>query len=190
MIILGLVVVLSLIFIMIQMLSAVAERQAIHNLEAIDLRGDTVSFHAYEGKVLLIVNTASECGFTPQYEALEKIYKTYSAQGFEVLAFPSNDFGGQEPLKGLEIADFCEKEYQTTFKIFGKSHVKGPEQNAIFKFLSEKDLNGKVGIAPIWNFQKYLVNRKGEVVDYFLPTTSPTSGKVIRHIEKLLQEGK
>jgi glutathione peroxidase len=173
---------------MIQMFTSVAERQSIYHYTAVDIKGDSLPLKSFEGKVLLIVNTASECGFTPQYEALEKLYKTYRAQGFEVLAFPSNDFGGQEPLKGVEISNFCEKEYQTTFPIFEKSHVKGPEQNPVFRYLSHKELNGRVGVSPIWNFQKYLVNRKGEVVEYYLPTTSPTSGKVIRQIEKLLHE--
>ena len=180
--------VFSVVLFMIQLLSPVLTGKQIYHLSATNLKGDTVSLSDYKGKVLLIVNTASECGFTPQYEGLEKIYQRYRMQGFEILAFPSNDFGGQEPLSGVEISNFCEREYKTSFPIFNKSHVKGKEQNEVFKFLSEKELNGKVNVAPVWNFQKYLVNRNGEVVDYFLPTTSPTSNKVVRSIEKLLEQ--
>lgn len=173
---------------MIQLFGSAVESKSIYGLQAKDLEGNTISFEQYRGKVLLIVNTASECGFTPQYLELEKLYQNFKDRGFEVLAFPSNDFAGQEPLEGVEIENFCKKEYHTTFKIFSRSHVKGPEQNEIFSFLSSKEKNGRINLSPVWNFQKYLVNKNGEVVDYFLPTTSPASGKVIRQIEKLLDE--
>lgn len=158
----------------------------IYSYEVNDLTGKTVPLSNYQGKILLIVNTASECGFTPQYSELENLYKEYKDKGFEILAFPSNDFGGQEPLQGQELKAFCEVKYKTTFPVFEKIKVKGEYAHPLYKYLSNKKLNGRVGVAPKWNFQKYLVNRKGEVVDYYLSMTSPTSNKVKRAIEKCL----
>jgi glutathione peroxidase len=145
-----------------------------------------VQLNMYKGKVLLIVNTASECGFTPQYEDLEAVYQLYKNKGFEVLAFPSNDFGGQEPLNGNEIQQFCSVKFHTTFPIFDKIHVKGKNANPLYSFLSNKSQNGNVNIAPKWNFQKYLIDKNGHVIDYYLSTTSPTSAKVKKAIEALL----
>jgi glutathione peroxidase len=160
--------------------------KSVHNFKVHDLSGKEVQLNMYKGKVLLIVNTASECGFTPQYEELEAIYQLYKNKGFEVLAFPSNDFGGQEPLNGNEIQQFCSVKFHTTFPIFDKIHVKGKNANPLYSFLSNKSQNGNVNIAPKWNFQKYLIDKNGHVIDYYLSTTSPTSAKVKKAIEALL----
>ena len=160
--------------------------KSVHNFKVHDLSGKEVQLNMYKGKVLLIVNTASECGFTPQYEELEAIYQLYKNKGFEVLAFPSNDFGGQEPLNGNEIQQFCSVKFHTTFPIFDKIHVKGKNADPLYTFLSNKSQNGNVNIAPKWNFQKYLIDKNGHVIDYYLSTTSPTSAKVKKAIEALL----
>ena len=160
--------------------------KSVHNFKVHDLSGKEVQLNMYKGKVLLIVNTASECGFTPQYEDLEALYQLYKNKGFEVLAFPSNDFGGQEPLNGNEIQQFCSAKFHTTFPIFDKIHVKGKNANPLYSFLSNKSQNGNVNIAPKWNFQKYLIDKNGHVIDYYLSTTSPTSAKVKKAIEALL----
>lgn len=160
--------------------------KSVHNFKVHDLSGKEVQLNIYKGKVLLIVNTASECGFTPQYEDLEAVYQLYKNKGFEVLAFPSNDFGGQEPLNGNEIQQFCSVKFHTTFPIFDKIHVKGKNANPLYSFLSNKSQNGNVNIAPKWNFQKYLIDKNGHVIDYYLSTTSPTSAKVKKAIEALL----
>ncbi len=160
--------------------------KSVHNFKVHDLSGKEVQLNMYKGKVLLIVNTASECGFTPQYEDLEAVYQLYKNKGFEVLAFPSNDFGGQEPLNGNEIQQFCSVKFHTTFPIFDKIHVKGKNANPLYSFLSNKSQNGNVNIAPKWNFQKYLIDKNGHVIDYYLSTTSPTSAKVKKAIEALL----
>jgi glutathione peroxidase len=160
--------------------------ESVHNFKVHDLSGKEVQLNMYKGKVLLIVNTASECGFTPQYEDLEAVYQLYKNKGFEVLAFPSNDFGGQEPLNGNEIQQFCSVKFHTTFPIFDKIHVKGKNANPLYSFLSNKSQNGNVNIAPKWNFQKYLIDKNGHVIDYYLSTTSPTSAKVKKAIEALL----
>jgi len=143
---------------------------------------------SYKGKVLLIVNTASKCGFTPQLEAMETLYEAYKDEGFEVLAFPSNDFAGQEPLDGEDLKQFCMIKYEAQYPIFDKVHVKGKKAAPIFEFLSKKSLNGKVNSVPKWNFHKYLVDKEGQVVDYYYSITSPTSRKIKRKVEALLSQ--
>lgn len=147
----------------------------------------------FKGEVLLIVNTASGCGFTPQLEELQQLRTEFAGQGFEVLGFPSNDFGRQEPLEGEAIHEFCEVNFGVQFPMFEKVMVRGAEAHPLFKFLSSKKLNGHVNSVPKWNFHKYLINRKGEVVDYFYSFTKPGSPKVKRKIQRLLDipsEGK
>jgi glutathione peroxidase len=137
----------------------------------------------YQGKVILVVNTASFCGFTGQYEGLEKIYAKYKDQGLVVLGFPSNDFGQQEPGSNKEIADFCANTYDVKFPMFAKSSVTGSKANPLFKMLI-----AKTGITPKWNFYKYLIDRSGNVVDSYGSITKPTSNSITSEIEKLLAE--
>ncbi len=140
----------------------------------------------YKDKVLLIVNTASECSFTPQLKDLEILRKDFEGDDFDILAFPSNDFGGQEPLDGEAIGSFCEINYDTHFEVFQKIRARGEYAHPLYKFLANKKENGKVGAAPRWNFHKYLINRDGEVVDFFYPFTKPNSSRIKRKIVKLL----
>lgn len=161
---------------------------SIHEYNFTGLDGEPVNFADFSGKVLLIVNTASECGFTPQLKGLENLYQTYKSKGFEVLAFPSNQFGGQEPLSEEGIGTFCQKNYGVSFPIMQKSDVKGKEANPVYQFLSSKKLNGAVNSKPKWNFHKYVVDKEGKVRDYFFSTTTPESKKVVRLIEQLLAE--
>ncbi|AMR33861.1 glutathione peroxidase [Mucilaginibacter sp. PAMC 26640] len=156
------------------------------NVRALD--GEPISLTDYKDKVLLIVNTASECGFTPQLKDLVALKKEFLGQDFEILAFPSNDFGGQEPLEGQAIAAFCSN-YGNNFPVFDKIRVRGPYADPLYKFLSDKKENGSLNCAPRWNFHKYLVDRKGRVVDYFYPFTSPTSAKVKKKVQRLLTLG-
>ena len=160
--------------------------QTIYDYTAKDLAGKDVKLSDYKGKVLLIVNIASKCGFTPQLGGLEEIYEKYKDRGFEILGFPSNQFGGQEPLEKEQISDFCQVNYGVSFKIMEKSLVRGSEKNDVFKFLTTKKLNGKVGTSPLWNFFKYLVDRNGKVVDYYSSMTTPTDAKLIKQIEAAL----
>jgi glutathione peroxidase len=163
-------------------------KSTIYQFTLNDALGQPIDLSAYQGKVVLIVNTASECGFTPQYRELEELYKTYKEKGFELLAFPSNDFGGQEPLNGEEIVQFCSMKFRTTFPVFEKVKVKGKQATPLYQFLGDKSLNGRVGMPPKWNFHKYLINRNGQVVDYYLSFTKPTSSKIKNAIEKCLRE--
>jgi len=159
---------------------------SIHQFKVEDTTGKIVDLKKYEGKVLLVVNTASKCGFTPQLDDMEKLYAEYKDQGLEVLAFPSNNFAGQEPLEGEAIQQFCVTEYQASYPIFNKIDVKGKAAHPLYQFLSDKEKNGKLSSKPKWNFHKYLVDKEGKVVDYYYSTTKPNSGKVKKAIEKLL----
>lgn len=137
----------------------------------------------YRGKVLLVVNTASECGFTPQYRGLEALYEKYRARGLVVIGVPSNDFGGQEPGSSEAIANFCQVNYGVSFPMAAKVHVRGEEAHPFYRWARERF--GLAG-APKWNFHKYLVGPDGRLVDYFHSTTEPESPRLIRAIEALL----
>ena len=146
--------------------------------------GTPASLAAYAGKVLLIVNTASKCGFTPQYEGLEALHRDYADRGFEVLAFPCNQFGAQEPGDAAEIANFCTLTYDVTFPVFAKVDVNGGEADPLFERL-KADAPGVLGLKAIkWNFTKFLIDREGRVVDRYAPTTKPAD--IRADIEKLL----
>ena len=136
---------------------------------------------AYQGKVILVVNTASKCGFTGQYEGLEALYAKYRDRGLVVLGFPSNDFANQEPGTEEQIKEFCRLTYSVQFPMFAKVHVKKGVADPFFQYLAEQ-----TGVYPKWNFYKYLIDRDGNVVDYFASITSPQSKKMVQAIERLL----
>ncbi len=158
----------------------------IYNIEVPTITGVSVPLTDYKDKVIMIVNTASECGFTPQLKELEEIYEKYKSQGFVVLGFPSNDFGSQEPLEKSDLMKFCFVNFGVKFPIFDKVRVRGNYAHDLFKFLSTKKLNGKFSSTPRWNFHKFLINKNGQVVDFFYPFTKPTSSKITKQIERLL----
>lgn len=145
----------------------------IYQFEAELLEGDVKALADYKGKVMLIVNTASKCAFTPQFAGLEKLYEKYKPQGLEILGFPCNQFGGQDPGTNKEIGAFCQRNYGVNFPMFAKVDVKGPEAHAIFRFLT-REAKGVLGSQNIkWNFTKFLVGRNGEVLGRYAPTTKP-----------------
>ena len=155
-----------------------------------DIDGKPVALTEYKGDVLLIVNTASKCGLTPQYEGLEATYQKYKDQGFKVLAFPANQFGGQEPGTNAEIKEFCTGKYNTTFPVFSKIVVKGKGIDPLYDFLTSQETDPKFAGEIGWNFAKFLVNRKGEVIARFEPKEKPQSSKVTEAIETALAEAK
>ncbi len=158
----------------------------IYQFEAERLNGDTQSFADYRGKVLLIVNTASKCGFTPQFAGLEKLYQQYHAQGLEVLGFPCNQFGGQDPGTNQQIGEYCQKNYGVSFPMFAKIDVKGPEAHVLFRFLT-REAKGLLGSQSIkWNFTKFLVGKNGKVLNRYAPTTKPEA--LAEDIEKALAQ--
>lgn len=150
-----------------------------------DGKKNDISLSSYKGKVLLIVNTATACGFTPQYKDLQDLYLKYKDQGFEVLNFPCNQFGAQAPGTNEEIANFCEMKYHTTFTTFAKIDVNGENADPLYTYLKEKG-DGILGDAIKWNFTKFLVDKKGDVIHRYAPTTNPS--KIADSIEKLIAE--
>lgn len=153
------------------------------------LFGEDIDLSAFKNKVLLIVNTASQCGFTPQLKELVELKKHFANTDFEILAFPSNDFGGQEPLEGAALGEFCES-FGANFPIFDKIRVRGPYANDLYKFFADKKLNGVLSSTPRWNFHKFLITRSGIVSDFFYPFTKPTSSKIKKKIARLLAADK
>lgn len=145
---------------------------SIYDYEVKTTDGKTISMEKYKGQVLLIVNTATGCGFTPQYEGLENLYKKYNDQGFEILDFPCNQFGHQAPGSNEEISEFCQLNYQTTFQTFAKINVNGSDEAPLYSFL-KKEKGGLLGGAIKWNFTKFLVDREGTVIKRFAPTVKP-----------------
>ena len=133
---------------------------------------------SYKGNVLMIINTASECGYTPQYETLEKLYETYKDKGFRVLAFPANNFGEQEPGTNAEIKEFCERNYGVSFPMAAKVSVKGADMAPIYKFLTQKTQNGVLDAEIQWNFNKFLIDENGHMVAYFPSKVTPMSEEI------------
>ncbi len=142
----------------------------------------------YKGKVMLIVNTASKCGLTPQYKELQALYEQLNGEDFALFGFPSNDFMSQEPGSEEEIAEFCQMNYGVDFDMFEKVHVKGDDKHPIYQFLTEKEKNGVMDSEVNWNFQKYLLNKEGRLVAVFQPKVSVESAEVQEAISKLLSE--
>lgn len=157
----------------------------LYQFEMKSLSGDEISLSQYEGNVLLIVNTASECGYTPQYKELQELYEEYEGKGFYVLGFPANNFGGQEPGSDEEIAQFCEMNYGVTFPMFSKISVKGDDQHPLYDYLTQTDnpdFTGEIG----WNFEKFLVDRNGNVVRRFKSNVTPMSDELTNSLERIL----
>ena len=154
-----------------------------YKLQSLD--GQPVDMSKYKGKVLLIVNTASKCGYTPQYAGLQALSEKYKAQGLEVLGFPANNFGGQEPGSAEEIGAFCQKNYGVTFDLFAKSSVKGADKSPFFTYLTETANPAKTGDID-WNFEKFLVTRDGTLVDRFKSKVTPQSDEITQAIETQL----
>lgn len=151
------------------------------------LNGESESLEDYKGHVVLMVNVASKCGFTPQYEGLEKLYETYHEQGFDVLGFPANNFGQQEPGTDIEISEFCTKNYGVTFPMFSKISVKGEDIHPLYKKLTTQP--EPIGGEVRWNFQKYLVDRDGNVVRKFDSAIKPNDPRVLEAIKTYLESG-
>lgn len=161
------------------------------NFQVQDIDGKPVELaKTYQGKVLLVVNTASKCGYTPQYQGLETVYDQYKAKGFEVLGFPANEFGKQEPGSNDEIKSFCSSKYDVSFPLFSKIVVKGPGIHPFYEYLTSPKTDPKFAGDIKWNFNKFLINRKGEVIARFDSGDKPESPKVTKAIEAALAESK
>ena len=177
----------SFVFLITLLLSCMNSYNYEDNLSFYDIKvktidGEDFDLSTFKGKKLLVVNVASKCGLTPQYKQLEELYKEYKNQNFTVLAFPSSDFANQEYTDSQKISSFCQKNYGVTFPIFEKVSVKGKSKHYIYQWLTEKNKNGKRNVSVLWNFQKFIIDENGQWVDYFLPTTSPKSKKIVKWI--------
>ncbi|MFC0477993.1 glutathione peroxidase [Robertmurraya beringensis] len=156
----------------------------VYQFEAKKINGEIISLSEYKGEVLLIVNTASNCGFTPQYKELQELYEQYKEKGFTVLGFPCNQFMNQEPGTESDIQSFCEMNFGVTFPLFSKVDVNGKNAHPLFQYLTE-EAPGVLGMKAVkWNFTKFLVNRSGEVVERYAPNTNPK--EISQDIEKLI----
>jgi glutathione peroxidase len=158
----------------------------INNIEVKDMGGKTINLSDYNGKVLLIVNVASECGYTKQYAGLQEVYEKYNPQGFEILAFPCNDFGGQEPGTNEQIQNFCSSKFGVTFKLFDKIKVLGDDKSPLYERLINNSVTEKGDVK--WNFEKFLISKDGKIVERFRTKVEPTSDEVISAIENELKK--
>ena len=159
------------------------DMKSIHQFTVTTLEGKTFDFASLKGKKIMVVNTASECGLTPQYKDLEAIYKKYKSEGFVIVGFPANNFGQQEPGTNAQIATFCERNYGVTFPMMAKISVKGKDMAPIYHFLTEKAKNGVQDSEVAWNFQKYLIDENGHLVKVIPPQTLPTDAAIIDWIK-------
>ena len=160
------------------------DQENIYNFSCLNNKGEEKLLSEFSGEVLLIVNTASKCGFTPQYAGLEKLFQKYKEKGFQILAFPCNQFGGQEPGNDQEIEDFCSLNFNTSFPLFSKIEVNGDDAHPLFKYLTSS-MPGILGTESVkWNFTKFLINKDGIPVERFAPNTSPE--KIDMEIKSLL----
>jgi glutathione peroxidase len=159
------------------------KKETIYQFNVQDLSGNAFDFTTLKGKKIMIVNTASECGLTPQYEQLQAVYEKYKEQNFVIVGFPANNFGSQEPGSNAQIATFCQKNYGVTFPMMAKISVEGSDQHPLYQFLTQKAKNGLEDSEVQWNFQKYLIKKSGELEKVVAPRTLPTDAEIINWIE-------
>ncbi len=163
--------------------SELQDAEEIFQFQVADLYGEDFDFSKLKGKKIMVVNTASECGLTPQYEGLQKLYDTYKDKNFVIVGFPANNFGGQEPGSDQQIAAFCKENYGVSFPMMSKISVKGSDMHEVYQFLTEKEKNGLQDSEVAWNFQKYLLNEQGQLEKVVSPKTLPTDAEIVNWIE-------
>lgn len=176
---------LSILFFLLSVISvnAQSEEKSLHDFVVKDINGQNFDFSSLKGKKIMVVNVASKCGFTPQYEELQKLYETYKKYNFVVIGFPANNFLRQEPDTNLEIKKFCTRNYGVTFPMMAKVEVKGKKQAPIYKWLTKKLENGKIDQVVKWNFQKFLIDESGSLVAVYLSKVSPMDKRIVAWIE-------
>jgi glutathione peroxidase len=158
-------------------------KQSIHQFKVTDLYGNEFDFSALKGKKIMVVNTASECGLTPQYEQLQAVYEKYKNSNFVIIGFPANNFGAQEPGSNEQIADFCKKNFGVSFPMMGKISVKGDDMHEVYQFLTQQAKNGLENSEVLWNFQKYLLDENGFLVKVVHPKMLPNDEEILKWIE-------
>lgn len=175
---------LVLIFSLILLSSAAFSQKTFYDFKVKDIEGNDFDLHSLKGKKVLVVNTASKCGFTPQYKQLEEVFKTYGGDKFTIIGFPANNFMKQEPGTNQEIAEFCEKNYGVTFQMMSKISVKGDDMDPLYQWLTSKDKNGVMDSEVKWNFQKYLIDENGKLVNVYYSKTKPDDDEIISWVKK------
>lgn len=157
-----------------------------YDLKAVSNDGSEVDFKTFEGKTILLVNTASKCGLTPQYKGLEELFQKYKDKNFLILGFPSGSFAGQEFKTDKETKEFCDLNFKISFPLFSKVSVLGPNKHPVYKYLTKEQPNKKTRVTPKWNFAKFLIDKNGQVVHYFGSRTDPLAPEVVEAIESIL----
>ncbi len=175
---------LTLIFSLILISSIAFCQQSFYDFKVKDIEGGNFDLSSLKGKKVLVVNTASKCGLTPQYKQLEEVFKKYGGDKFTIIGFPANNFMKQEPGTDNEIAEFCEKNYGVTFKMMSKISVKGDDMDPLYQWLTSKSKNGVMDSDVKWNFQKYLIDENGKLVDMVEPKVKPDDDKIVSWITK------
>lgn len=170
------------IALMVLSISLMAQTKSFYDFTVKNIDGKDFNLASLKGKKVLVVNTASKCGFTPQYEDLQKLYEKYKDQNFVIIGFPANNFMGQEPGSNSEIKQFCTLEYNVTFPMMSKISVKGNDIHPLYQWLTEKALNGKLDSKVKWNFQKYMIDEQGNFVDVAYPKTNPLDDQIVNWI--------
>ena len=164
-------------------ISLTAQTKSLHDFTVKNIDGEDFNLSSLKGKKVLVVNTASKCGLTPQYEDLQKLYERYSSKNFIIIGFPANNFMNQEPGSNSEIKQFCSSEYNVTFYMMSKISVKGNDIHPLYQWLTKKELNGKMDSKVKWNFQKYMIDENGKLVDVAYPKTNPFDDQIVNWIE-------
>ena len=175
--------VIILIALIVISLSLMSQSKTFYDFKVKDIDGKDYDLSSLKGKKILVVNTASKCGLTPQYEDLQKLYEKYSSKDFVIIGFPANNFMSQEPGTNSEIKNFCTSEYNVTFPMMSKISVKGDDIDPLYEWLTSKDLNGVMDSKVKWNFQKYMINEEGQLVDVAYPKTNPLDEHIVNWIE-------
>lgn len=165
-------------------LTAQDMKQSIHQFKVTDLYGNEFDFGTLKGKKIMVVNTASECGLTPQYEQLQAVYEKFKDKNFVIIGFPANNFGAQEPGSDKQIAEFCKKNFGVTFPMMSKISVKGNDKHEVYQFLTQKSKNGLEDSEVAWNFQKYLLDENGYLAKVISPKMLPDDTEIIKWIEQ------
>lgn len=165
------------------MMNSVMGQKTFHDFNVLDINGKSVSLSEFKGKKVLVVNVASKCGLTPQYEGLQKLFDTYGGDHFVIIGFPANNFLGQEPGTNEEIKEFCSREFQVTFPLMSKISVKGKDQDPLYTWLTKASENGVIDAEVTWNFQKFLIGEDGQFLTYFSPKVDPLSEEIVNWLK-------
>ena len=175
--------ILAMSVLMFISIALMAQAKSFYDFKVKNIDGDDFDLSSLKGKKVLVVNTASKCGFTPQYEDLQKLYDKYSSRGFVVIGFPANNFMKQEPGSEAEIKQFCTSNYSVTFPMMSKISVKGNDIHLLYEWLTKKEMNGKMDSKVKWNFQKYMIDENGKLVDVAFSKTNPMDDQIVNWIE-------